>query len=51
MAGQRTVTATLAELPSAASEAEIGPPAILLSGAVAARRETIGWLERAPFTA
>ncbi len=48
MAGQRTVTATLAELPSAASEAEIGPPAIVLSGAVAARRETIGWLERRP---
>ncbi len=48
MAGQRTVTATLAELPSTASTAKIGPPAIVLVGAVAARRETIAWLERRP---
>jgi uroporphyrinogen III methyltransferase / synthase len=48
MAGQRTVTATLAELPAAASAAGIHPPAIVLTGPVAARRETIGWLERRP---
>jgi uroporphyrinogen III methyltransferase/synthase len=48
MAGQRTVTATLAELPSTASAAKIGPPAIILIGAVAARRETIAWFERRP---
>ncbi|MGH2966619.1 MAG: uroporphyrinogen-III C-methyltransferase, partial [Solirubrobacterales bacterium] len=45
---QRTVTATLAELPAAAADAGIGPPAVILTGAVAARRETIGWLERRP---
>jgi uroporphyrinogen III methyltransferase / synthase len=48
MAGQRTVTATLAELPAAASAAGIHPPAIVLTGRVAARRETIRWLERRP---
>jgi uroporphyrinogen III methyltransferase/synthase len=47
-AAQRTVTATLAELPAAAAEAGIGPPTIILTGPVAARRETIGWLERRP---
>jgi uroporphyrinogen III methyltransferase/synthase len=48
MAGQRTVTATLAELPAAAAAAGIAPPAIVLTGPVAARRATIGWLERRP---
>ena len=48
MPGQRTVTATLAELPAAASAAGLHPPAIVLTGPVAARRETIGWLERRP---
>jgi uroporphyrinogen III methyltransferase / synthase len=48
MAAQRTVTATLAELPAAAADAGLGPPAIILTGPVAARRETIGWLERRP---
>jgi uroporphyrinogen III methyltransferase/synthase len=47
-AAQRTVTAPLAELPAAAAEAGIGPPTIILTGPVAARRETIGWLERRP---
>jgi uroporphyrinogen III methyltransferase/synthase len=46
--GQRTVTATLAELPVAVAEAGLRAPAILLFGPVAARRETIGWLERRP---
>ena len=45
---QRTVTATLAELPAAVAEAGIGAPAILLFGPVARRRETIAWLERRP---
>ena len=48
MPGQRTVTATLAELPAAVAAAAIGPPAIVLIGPVAARRETIAWLERRP---
>jgi uroporphyrinogen III methyltransferase/synthase len=48
MPGQRTVTATLAELPRAVAAAQIGPPAIVLTGPVAARRETIAWLERRP---
>jgi uroporphyrinogen III methyltransferase/synthase len=45
---QRTVTSPLAELPEAVVGAGIGPPAIVLTGAVAARRETIAWLERRP---
>jgi uroporphyrinogen III methyltransferase/synthase len=45
---QRTVTATLADLPEAVAAAGIAPPAIVLTGRVAARRETIGWLERRP---
>jgi uroporphyrinogen III methyltransferase/synthase len=45
---QRTVTASLTALPAAVSEAEIGPPAIVLIGSAASRRETIAWLERRP---
>jgi uroporphyrinogen III methyltransferase/synthase len=45
---QRTVAATLAELPEAVSAAGLRAPAILLFGPVAARRETIAWLERRP---
>jgi uroporphyrinogen III methyltransferase / synthase len=45
---QRTVTATLSELPAAVAEAGIGAPAIVLTGPVAARREAIAWLERRP---
>jgi len=48
MSAQRTVTATLAELADAVARAGLGPPAILLLGGVAARRETITWLERRP---
>ena len=51
MAGQRTVTATLAELPAAVAAAAIGPPAVVITGPVAARRETIAWLERRPLHA
>jgi uroporphyrinogen III methyltransferase/synthase len=46
--GQRTVTATLAELPAAVAEAGLRAPAVLLFGPVAARRETVAWLERRP---
>ena len=51
MPGQRTVSATLAELPAAVADAAIGPPAIVLTGPVAARREAIAWLERRPLHA
>jgi uroporphyrinogen III methyltransferase/synthase len=46
--GQRTVSARLTELPQAVAAAEIRPPAIVLTGPVAARRETIAWLEHRP---
>jgi uroporphyrinogen III methyltransferase / synthase len=46
--GQRTVVATLATLPAEVERAGLGPPAVLLFGAVAAHRETICWLERRP---
>jgi len=45
---QRTVSATLADLPDAVAAAGISPPAVMLIGPVAARRETIGWLEQRP---
>jgi len=45
---QRTVSATLADLPDAVAAAGIAPPAVMLIGPVAARRETIAWLERRP---
>ena len=46
--GQRTVTATLAELPAAVADAGLRAPAVLLFGPVAARRETVAWLEHRP---
>ena len=48
LAGQRTVTASLAELGGAIAAAEIRPPAIVVIGAVAARRDALAWLERRP---
>jgi uroporphyrinogen III methyltransferase / synthase len=42
------VSAKLAELAEAVAAAGIRPPAIVLTGPVAARRETIAWLERRP---
>jgi uroporphyrinogen III methyltransferase / synthase len=45
---QRTVTATLGDLPGIVAQAGIVPPAIVLTGRVASRRETIAWLERRP---
>ena len=46
--GQRTVLATLEGLADAVAGAGLRPPAILLCGAVASRREAIAWLERRP---
>jgi uroporphyrinogen III methyltransferase/synthase len=48
MPGQRTVAAPLRELPAAAADAGLRPPAILVVGPVAGRREAIAWLERRP---
>ena len=45
---QRTVVGTLSELPWQVLETGIGPPAIVVIGPVAARREAIAWLERRP---
>lgn len=45
---QRAVVATAATLPDAVAKAEIKAPAILLFGAVAARREAIAWIEKRP---
>ena len=46
--GQRTVDATLAGLAEAIDSAGLRPPAILLVGPVAGRREAIAWLEHRP---
>jgi uroporphyrinogen III methyltransferase/synthase len=46
--GQRVVSSTLAELPTAVADAGLRAPAILLIGPVAGRREAIAWLERRP---
>ena len=46
--GQRTVVATTETLPAAVADEGLRAPAILLFGAVAARREKIAWLERRP---
>ena len=48
MPGQRAVMAPLAGLARTAAEAGVGAPAVVISGPVAARRETLAWLERRP---
>ncbi len=50
MVGQRTVSATLGTIAEAAAE-RIEAPALIVLGAVAARREALGWLERRPLAA
>jgi len=45
---QRTVVATLADLPAKVTEAGIGPPAITIVGKVVTLRPTIGWFEKRP---
>jgi uroporphyrinogen III methyltransferase / synthase len=46
--GQQVVTAPLAKIAAAVAEAEIKPPAVTVIGAVAARRDSLDWLERRP---
>jgi uroporphyrinogen III methyltransferase / synthase len=46
--GQRTITATLEGIATAAEQADIRPPSVTVVGPVAARRERIAWLERRP---
>jgi uroporphyrinogen III methyltransferase / synthase len=46
--GQRTVASSLEGLGDAVTEGGIRAPAILLVGPVAARRESLAWLERRP---
>jgi uroporphyrinogen III methyltransferase/synthase len=46
--GQRTIEATLRTIHEAVALAEIKAPALILVGAVAARREELAWLERRP---
>jgi uroporphyrinogen III methyltransferase/synthase len=48
LSGQRTVTATLADVAERVSEAGLRPPAITVLGPVAGLRDTLAWLERRP---
>jgi uroporphyrinogen III methyltransferase/synthase len=48
LAGQRTVVSTLAGLAADVEGAGLRPPAIVVVGAVAARRDRIAWLEGRP---
>jgi uroporphyrinogen III methyltransferase/synthase len=45
---QRVVTSTLADLPALVSEAGIGAPALVVVGAVVARRAHLDWFETLP---
>jgi uroporphyrinogen III methyltransferase/synthase len=47
-AGQRTVTATLGTIAATVEREAIKAPALIVVGAVAARREALAWLERRP---
>ncbi len=46
--GQRTVVATLETIAAAVAREAIKAPALIVVGAVAARREDLAWLERRP---
>jgi uroporphyrinogen III methyltransferase / synthase len=46
--GQRTVSATLGTIATAVERERVGAPALIVIGAVAARREELAWLERRP---
>lgn len=48
LAGQRTVTGTLADIAGRAEEAGIRAPAITIVGSVAGLREQLAWVERRP---
>ena len=45
---QRTVTAPLGELPAAAEQAGIAPPAVVIVGEVVNLRERMAWFEKLP---
>jgi uroporphyrinogen III methyltransferase/synthase len=45
---QRTVTATLDDLPERVAEAGLGPPALLIVGEVVQRRSSLAWFEGRP---
>ncbi|HEX6665410.1 MAG TPA: uroporphyrinogen-III C-methyltransferase [Solirubrobacterales bacterium] len=47
-AAQRTVTATLGTIAAAVESEQVGAPALIVIGEVAARREDLAWLERRP---
>jgi uroporphyrinogen III methyltransferase / synthase len=46
--GQRTVVATLGSIAAAVERESVKAPALIVVGAVAARREDLAWLERRP---
>ncbi|HEX5929833.1 MAG TPA: uroporphyrinogen-III C-methyltransferase [Solirubrobacterales bacterium] len=46
--GQRTVSATLGTIAAAVERESVRAPALIVVGAVAARREELAWLERRP---
>ncbi len=46
--GQRTVSATLGTIAEAVAREQVGAPALIVVGPVAARRERLAWLERRP---
>ncbi len=48
MPGQRTVTATLADIAERVAEAGLRPPAITVIGPAAALHDRLAWLERRP---
>ena len=48
LAGQRTVSGTLATLPERVEQAEVGSPAIIVVGAVAGLADELSWLPERP---
>jgi uroporphyrinogen III methyltransferase/synthase len=48
LARQKTVAATLDDLPTRVAEAGLGPPALLVVGEVVARRDVLRWVEDRP---
>jgi uroporphyrinogen III methyltransferase/synthase len=48
LAQQRTVVGTLADLAGRVADARVGPPALLVVGAVVDRRAALDWFERLP---
>jgi uroporphyrinogen III methyltransferase/synthase len=46
--GQRTVVATLGSIAAAVEREDVKAPALIVVGAVAARRDDLAWLERRP---